>query len=119
MANKKRVGVATLWGLIFGVVSWLLCALSHGPLPWSGTVSIITMTGLMGFGIGISGWQISWWLHGLIMGLIYRIPASFFVIWVGQEALDVAWTIITGLAFGFLIELITSFAFKAKMSQGK
>jgi hypothetical protein len=119
MAHKKRVGVATLWGLIFGVVSWLLCALSHGPLPWSGTVSIITLTGLMGFGIGISGWQISWWLHGLIMGLIYRIPASFFVIWVGQGALDVAWIIITGLVFGFLIELITSFAFKAKMSQGK
>jgi len=116
MANKERVGIATFWGLVFGVVSWLLCALSHGPLPWSGTASVITMTGLMGFGIGISGWRISWWLHGLILGLIYRIPAAFTVIWVEQGVLNVAWTIITGIAFGFLVELITNLGFKAKMS---
>jgi len=116
MISKKRVGIATIWGLIFGVVSWLLCALG-GPLPWSGIVSIIILTGLMGFGIGISGWQIHWWLHGLIMGVIYRIPAAFTAIWVGKGALDFALTVITGLIFGFLIELITGLVFKAKMPQ--
>jgi len=73
----------------------------------------------MGFGIGVSGWQISWWLHGLIMGLIYRIPSIFTAIWVEKGALDVALTIITGIIFGLLIELITSLGFKAKMPQKK
>lgn len=118
MVNKKRVGIATFWGLVFGVISWLLCALC-GPLPWSGIVSIITGTGLMGFGIGISGWQISWWLHGLIMGFIFRIPSAFTAIWVEKGALDVIWTIVTGLVFGLLIELITRFGFKARMPQSK
>jgi len=119
MVKGRRVGITTLWGLVFGVISWFLCALSGEPVPWSGILSIITGTGLMGFGIGISGWRISWWVHGLIMGLIFRIPSVFTVIWVEKGMMDVVWTIVTGLVFGFLIELITSFGFKAKIPEGK
>ncbi len=118
MASGKRVGIATFWGLVFGVISWLLCGLS-GPVPWSGILAIITGTAVMGFAIGISAWKISWFLHGLIMGLIFRIPSVFTAIWVEKGLMDVLWTIVTGLAFGLLIELLTSFVFKARMPQSK
>lgn len=73
----------------------------------------------MGFGIGISRWQIRWWVHGLTMGLIFRVPLAYTVLWIGEETGDVILMLLTGLMFGFLIELLTTVVFKAGMPPGR
>jgi hypothetical protein len=110
----KRIVIATILGLIFGVISWLWCA-TMGAVPLAGIVSIVLGGGLMGFGIGISHWQISWWWHGMFMGLIYRIGFAFIPLWVGRPAIEILYLIVSGIVFGFLIELITVVFFKAKV----
>lgn len=119
MINKERVGIATVWGVIFGVVSWLWAMLGGNIFPWSGVVAVILMRTLMGFVIGISGWQVGWWLHGLLIGLLFGVPSGFTAIWTGYGWTGFGYTIGSGILFGFLIELITSFGFKARMPRGK
>jgi hypothetical protein len=112
--QSKRVVVATILGLIFGVVSWLWCA-TMGAVPVSGIISIILGCGLMGFGIGISHWQISWWLHGMAMGFIFRLGFAFVPLWLGRPAIEILYIIVSGIFFGFFIELITVVLFKARV----
>ena len=58
-------------------------------------------------------------LHGIIWGLIFSLPAAFGAM-LGPEnpefsqTLMFASTLIMGIIYGFLIELITSVLFKAK-----
>lgn len=119
MVNLKRVTVTTLLGLAFGVISWEWAMLGGHIFPWSGVVAIILTRTLMGFVIGISAWEIGWWLHGLLIGLLFGVPSGFTAIWTGYGWTAFAYTIGSGILFGFLIELITSLGFRAKMPKGK
>ncbi|MCK4417854.1 MAG: hypothetical protein KAV99_06770 [Candidatus Latescibacteria bacterium] len=114
MLSTKRVVSATILGVVFGIVCWLL-ARSGGEIAWYLALSIILSRTVMGFAIGISGWQIWWWLHGISMGIIFSLPGAF-------GALDkggfIFWgTIVMGIIYGFLIELITTKAFKATVAK--
>ncbi|MDZ7262500.1 MAG: hypothetical protein ONB05_10400 [candidate division KSB1 bacterium] len=127
MLKAKRVVIATILGLIFGFVCMYLASTSPGKLPLVIAISIVLNRTLMGFGIGISGLRLAWWLHGLIMGLIFSLPMAFSAAVGGpppEAASETAqamspiqlfiWTIILGIVYGFLIELFTSVVFKAK-----
>ncbi len=119
MLYQKRVVCATIWGIILGVISWAL-AMIGGAVPASGIMTIILSYIVMGFMIGISAWRIKWWLHGFSMGLIISFPLSFGSVWAGRGwGAGFVLTIIMGIIFGFLIELLTTVVFKAKMREEK
>ena len=120
MQNTKRVIVATLSGVVFGFICFGLAASGSSELQWPVIVQIITSRTLIGFAIGISVLSMGHWSrHGLIMGLIFSLPLAFS----GLLAPDnpefsktgmFVWTIILGMIYGLLIELITSVFFKAR-----
>jgi hypothetical protein len=114
MLNTKRLLIATIFGVIFGLVCWGLAS-SSGPQPWYMAISIILSRALLGFGIGISVLKLGWWLHGIIMGIVFSLPMAFQGFYVPEKAMFIFWgTLIMGIIYGFLIELFTSIVFKAK-----
>ena len=121
MLSGKRVVVATVLGLVFGVVAVLLARpmAPEGCIPGTGVVTLILGRGMIGFAIGISACQIGWWLHGIIMGLIFSLPIAFGAVWTGYGWAGLVWTLVLGIVFGFLIELITSVALKAPVSKAE
>ena len=121
MAKAKRIIIASLSGVLFGMVCYLFASSGDYELAWPVAAQIITSRTLIGFAIGISCWKIHHWsLHGLFMGLVFSLPLSFS----GLMAPEVegftktsmfVWTAVLGMGYGFLIEVITSVIFKAKM----
>ena len=112
MLTSKRVVIATLSGIIFGFVC-LGFAMSNPESSLSVNVkwSIVVGRTLLGFMIGISALRMPWWLHGIVLGIIGSIPMAIPVI---DNMMIAAGTMIMGIVYGFLIELITSVLFKAK-----
>lgn len=118
--KTKRLIIATLLGLVFGFVCYGFA--SSGPneiVPFL-AMNIILGRTLIGFGIGISRFSFKHWsLHGILMGLIFSLPAGFGAM-LGPETPEFSHamlfisTIVMGMIYGFLIELITSVLFKAK-----
>jgi hypothetical protein len=53
----------------------------------------------------------SWWLHGITLGLVSSIPMMIPVL--DKPSIAVG-TVVMGMIYGFLTELITSVLFKAK-----
>ena len=119
----KRIIVATISGVIFGFVCLGLASSSPGALPWPAAVQIVTSRTLIGFAIGISSLSVGHWtVHGLLMGMIFSFPLAFS----GLMAPDNpefsktsmwVWTVILGMIYGVLIELITSAFFKARQKK--
>ena len=111
MLTAKRVVIATICGFIFGIVCMLLA--SSGPDPISASLkwTIIFSRALMGFTIGVSALRLSWWLHGIVIGIIASIPMALPVI---DRVNIMIGTIVMGIIYGVLTELITSVLFKAK-----
>lgn len=118
----KRLIIATLSGLLFGLVCFGFAS-NWGAdelVPWLG-ITIISGRLLMGFGIGISRFKMGHWaINGIVMGLIFSIPAAFGSM-MGAENPEMSnqmiaiSTVVMGIIYGFLIELITSVFFKAKI----
>ena len=119
----KRVVVATLSGVLFGFVCFGLASSSGQALPWPVAVQIITSRTLIGFAIGISALRLGHWaVHGLVMGCVFSLPLAFSGLMAGESpdySLTAMWifTVVLGMIYGLLIELITTVLFKAK--QGK
>jgi hypothetical protein len=114
MLTPKRVIIATICGVIFGFVC-LGFALSNPdgsesltcPIKWS----IVIGRTLLGFMIGISALRMPWWLHGIVLGIIASIPMAIPIIDNMTIAIS---TVVMGMIYGFLIELVTSVLFKAR-----
>ncbi len=123
MIKTKRIIIATLSGVIFGFVCFGLASSGPSALPWPVAVQLITSRTLIGFAIGISALSLGHWsIHGLVMGLIFSIPLAFggFLAPDNPEFSKTGmftWTIILGMIYGLLIELITSLVFKAKQEK--
>lgn len=117
----KRLIIATLSGLLFGFVCFgFACSGSEGIETWLG-ITIISGRTLMGFGIGISRFPMkNWAINGIVMGFIFSLPAAFGTMMgplnpeFTPEMLAVS-TVVMGIIYGFLIELITSVFFKANI----
>ena len=114
MITPKRVIIATICGVIFGFVC-LGFALSNPDssetLSCPIKLSIVVGRALLGFMIGISALRMPWWLHGIVLGIITSIPMAVPII----DNMTIAiGTVVMGMIYGFLIELITSILFKAR-----
>ena len=116
----KRVIVATLAGLVFGLVCAGLASSSAGELPWPVIAQIIASRTLIGFAIGISSVSLRHWtIHGLVMGLLFSLPLAFSGLMApdspefSKTAMWI-WTVLLGMIYGLLIELVTSLLFKAR-----
>ena len=114
MTNPKRIIIATLSGLFFGMICMFLASSNPDAtevLPAMVKWNIVISRGLMGFMIGISALRMQWWLHGLVLGLIASIPMAVAV----ADRMDIfVGTFVMGMIYGVLTELITSVFFKAK-----
>ena len=118
--KAKRIIIATLLGLIFGFVCYGMASSGSAELSLPVILSIILSRMLIGFVIGISNLNLKHWsIHGLLMGLLVGLPAALGAI-SGPEnpefphTIMFTSTIVMGLIYGFLIELVTSVVFKAK-----
>jgi hypothetical protein len=114
MVTTKRVLIATGCGFIFGLVCMGMA--SSNPDP-AGTMTVVVKWNivlsrtLLGFMIGISALRLNWWLHGIVLGFISSIPMSIAVL----DRTDIMiGTVVMGMIYGVLTELITTILFKAK-----
>lgn len=114
----KRIIIATILGLVFGFVCFGLAS-SGGDLPLAVGLQIIVSRTLIGFTIGISVLNIHWVLHGILVGLLYSLPLAFSGLMAPEtpeftkSAIFIS-TVVMGVIYGFLIELLTSIVLKAK-----
>jgi len=123
MQKTKRIIIATLSGVLFGFICFGLASSGPEELAWPVTIQIIASRTLIGFGIGISCLSLGHWsVHGLIIGMIFSIPLAFSGL-MAPESLEYSktsmfiWTIVLGMIYGLLIEVITSLFFKAKIQR--
>jgi len=110
------VVIATVVGVVLGVLLWLLAAQTvvRG-ISSPGAVALILSLAVAGFAIGISTLKLWWWLHGLLLGLIFVLPMSFAAVWAGLKWLPgFVFLLVGGLIGGFLVELLTSLVFRAR-----
>lgn len=117
----KRLIIATISGLIFGFVCYGFASSGENDVGVWLASTIIAGRALLGFGIGISRFNmVHWTLNGIIMGFIFSIPAAFGAM-MGPEVpgfdpqMIAISTVVMGMIYGFLIELITTVFFKAKL----
>lgn len=114
----KRIIISTILGLVFGFVCFGFAS-SGEELPMAVGIQIIISRMLIGLTIGISLLNIHWALHGILIGLIYSMPLAFSGLMApetpefSKTAIFVS-TVVMGIIYGFLIELLTSVVFKAK-----
>ena len=114
MLTLKRVLIATLCGFIFGIICMLLASSNPGataPITLTTRWMIIVGRTMLGFTIGISALRLVWWQHGLVLGFITSIPMALPML---DNIGIMVGTLVMGLVYGFLTELITSIVFKAK-----
>lgn len=118
MKKGKRIIIATLSGLVFGIVCVLFASSSGAELPYAIKEQIIWNRILIGFAIGISSLKFHWTLHGLLLGLLFSFPLAFSSMLSpeGEPVMMFVATAVMGMIYGFLIELITSVIFKAKVN---
>jgi len=115
----KRLIVATLSGMVFGIVCYYFAKSGSADIPAAIRYQIISSRTLIGFTIGISSLNLKHWtLHGLILGLIFSIPLSFSGMMAENPDFSAGSmflsTMVLGGIYGILIELITSVLFNAK-----
>ena len=123
--KTKRLIISTLVGLVFGIASYGFASSGANFVSTSLAVSIILSRTLLGFAIGVSTLKFSHWaLHGIIIGLIISLPlAAFEAVMGGSLAITqgmlMVFTLVFGMVYGFLIELVTTVILQAKQVRPK
>ena len=108
-----RLLVTTILGFLFGIVCWLISSSGQPQMPASMSWSIIFSRALIGFVIGISAWKINHMIHGIIIGFVVSIPMALGAL--GFQGFKIfLGTLIMGMIYGFLIELISHLILKEK-----
>lgn len=116
----KRLILATLLGLIFGFVCFGFACSGQNEISTILAVNIILGRTLIGVAIGISCFSLKHWsLHGIILGFIFSLPAAFGAMLAPENPefsheMLFASTVVMGMIYGFLIELLTTVVFKLK-----
>jgi hypothetical protein len=113
-----RVTVATLSGLLMGLICWQGAVLLVGNQYDSAAqvAAIFVHRGVMGFAVGISALRVSWQVNGMIVGLVVGAPFAMSAL-TNMESFGYGlWTVLAllplGAVYGFLIELITTRLFR-------
>jgi hypothetical protein len=108
----KRILIATLFGLVAGVIC--ATAASSGHLLKLTAVSLVWILlnrTVMGFVIGISGLKLHWAWNGIVVGLVVGEIFSYFLF----MNLGVKWLLLAPVGnaiFGLMIEFFTTVVFK-------
>ena len=119
--KMKRFSIATLSGVLFGFVCYSLASSGSGELPGPVALQIIASRTLIGVAVGISVLKLGHWsIHGLVMGAIFSVPLAFSGMMAPEteeftKTSMFVFTVILGMIYGLLIELITSGLFKARL----
>ncbi len=117
--KMKRLIIASVLGLMCGFIC-LAFASSSGSVALPIAASIVSGRFLIGVAIGVSRFAMKHWsIHGIVMGFLFSLPNAFGAMSVSHPdfspMLMFSSTVIMGMIYGFLIELITSVLFRAKM----
>ncbi|MBU1076334.1 MAG: hypothetical protein KKH98_03525 [Spirochaetes bacterium] len=115
----KRITVATITGLLTGLICWQFAASGGNVIPLILAVSIILSRTLTGFAIGISALKLAWWLHGAFLGGLFSIPMALGVLMTPgpQQKMIAVSTVVMGIIYGFLVELSATVIFKAPVKK--
>lgn len=112
MTLTKRIFIATISGMICGFICMALASSDPSqPVALGIKLSILSGRTLMGFIIGISALEMKWWMHGAFIGFISSIPMAVPIY--EQPSIFIA-TIVMGIIYGILIELVITKLFKTK-----
>jgi len=120
MLDKKRILIASAFGVITGVVCYLggRFGLKDQISPLMLVYILVNRT-LIGFVIGVSTLRLSWPVHGIVIGLAAGLPFALgCLLEPGGEATMIA-ALILGAVYGFVIELFTSVVFRLPSEHGK
>ena len=118
--KTKRLLIATTLGLLSGFACYAMASSGPNDVTTMLAINIILGRTLIGFGIGISRFKMKHWaIHGLLLGFIFSLPAGFGAMLepenpdFSHNMMFIA-TVVMGMVYGFLIELLTTLVFKAK-----
>jgi hypothetical protein len=127
MSRAVRIAFGTVMGVVFGIfVVKLLDRVGVGDfgdrLTFAGRMWILLSEAVVGFGIAVSGLRMPWLLHGSMLGLVFSIPMSIWMLRVYGIAVPTApyavriffLMLFLGVVFGILIELVLSAILKVK-----
>ncbi|KQC09845.1 MAG: hypothetical protein APR54_12445 [Candidatus Cloacimonas sp. SDB] len=118
--KTKRLIIATILGVVFGFVCYGFAASGQNEISIALALSIITSRTLIGVAIGISRFSCRHWsLHGIVIGLVFSLPTGISATLGSVDpefshTMMLVSTIVMGMIYGFLIELITTVVFKAR-----
>ena len=118
--KTKRLIIATLLGLVFGFVCFGFACSGPNEISTLLAINIVLGRTLIGIAIGISRFPLGHWsIHGLVMGFVFSLPAGFGAMLAPENpefghTMMLVSTIVMGMIYGFLIELITTVVFKAR-----
>jgi len=119
MTSVKRVIIATLMGIVCGIVCVLLASGGVNTLPDPVKLQIILNRTMIGFVIGMSAIKLNWALHGILIGLLIGLPVAVSssmganLSMMTPQLLFLS-TLIISAIYGVVIELVTSIIFGAK-----
>ncbi len=118
--KNKRLVITTILGFIFGFVCLGFASGDGNDISTILAANIVGGRVLIGIAIGISRFSMKHWsIHGLIMGLVFSLPAGFGAMLAPDNpefshTMMFISTVVMGMIYGLLIELITTVLFKAK-----
>jgi hypothetical protein len=110
----KRIVIATLLGLVAGVICATATSASHLlKLTTVTVVWILLNRTVMGFAIGASALKLHWAWNGIVVGLVVGSIFSYFLFMnLGPGTLPLGNLLIGNPLFGLLIEFFTTVVFK-------
>ena len=120
MNNGKRLLVASIGGLICGLICYGLASSSSAGLAAPIAAQIIASRTLIGVAIGLSRFSFGHWaIHGAVLGTVFSLPLAFSGLMAPDNPQFSAgamftWTIVLGLIYGVLIEFVTTVLFKLR-----
>ncbi len=118
MSYRKRILIATILGLIAGLIcvtgGKLMFGMTFTPLA---LLFVMTSRLMIGFVIGISALRLPWLQHGAFIGLIIGFPFPVYDLITGQGLLISFAAFVMSIVFGISIEFVTTFVFNAPFMQ--
>ncbi len=107
----RRLYLSSVFGLMVGVVCWMGLVHFAGLENWT-AVSAGFERFLLGFTIGVSRLRLAWWIHGVIMGVLFAPPVS--VLFLREGTIFFVFSIVLPVVYGVWIEFMTSVIFGAR-----
>ncbi len=117
MAYLKRIMIATLFGVVAGIICYLGTIILNIQVDILRFLFIIVNRTLIGFVIGISALRMKWFIHGLLLGEIIGLPFFLYDIIMGVELLVILGIPIINALFGLMIEFFITVIFKAPIEE--